>query len=256
MRNVCLFSIALISVSWFFQPKLRQVLAVSTQLINTQVQVSVCGNSIIEGGEDCEGGNLGGATCLSLGYGGGELWCDNACSFDVFSCLPPTPTPTPIFTPTPTIVPTTTPQPTATPQTETLFQSVVETLSPTPTPTPAFILDALMTELNEDDEVVIATVLPVPLQQYDFREEGVLRLADLTQVVSTWVQQWQNYLGSNFLTSKPNPEQSLSSEQPSSLTSDQTAIEALNLPTQACDLNQDGSCNLIDFSILLHYIDG
>lgn len=47
-----------------------------------------CGNDIIEGFETCDGTDLGGATCLSLGYAGGTLDCEGGCnSFDATLCL-------------------------------------------------------------------------------------------------------------------------------------------------------------------------
>jgi len=47
-----------------------------------------CGDGVIEGerGEQCEGGNLGGATCESQGYAGGSLTCDSACHLDTSTC--------------------------------------------------------------------------------------------------------------------------------------------------------------------------
>ncbi|MDF1562318.1 MAG: hypothetical protein P1V51_04700 [Deltaproteobacteria bacterium] len=44
-----------------------------------------CGNGTIDLGEDCEAGNLNGASCQSLGYGGGSLFC-TGCLFDEGSC--------------------------------------------------------------------------------------------------------------------------------------------------------------------------
>jgi hypothetical protein len=47
----------------------------------------VCGNGIIESGEVCDGGNLGGETCQSQGFTGGTLACAANCqSFDVSGC--------------------------------------------------------------------------------------------------------------------------------------------------------------------------
>ncbi len=47
-----------------------------------------CGDGVIEGerGEQCEGGNLGGATCESQGFSGGSLTCDSACHLDTSTC--------------------------------------------------------------------------------------------------------------------------------------------------------------------------
>jgi hypothetical protein len=43
----------------------------------------VCGNGVIDDGEQCDGGNLGGFTCVDLGYSGGSLGCDPVtCTYD------------------------------------------------------------------------------------------------------------------------------------------------------------------------------
>lgn len=45
-----------------------------------------CGNGSIDGDEACDGVNLGGATCNSLGFDSGFLGCTDACSFDTGGC--------------------------------------------------------------------------------------------------------------------------------------------------------------------------
>ena len=51
-----------------------------------------CGDGTIQGtyGEQCEGSNLGGATCVSLGYSprGGTLGCNSSCRLNPASCVP------------------------------------------------------------------------------------------------------------------------------------------------------------------------
>jgi hypothetical protein len=47
---------------------------------------SVCGNGIREIGEACDGGDLGGFGCASLGYHGGTLACQSTCQFDTSGC--------------------------------------------------------------------------------------------------------------------------------------------------------------------------
>lgn len=47
---------------------------------------SVCGNGVVEAGEHCDGDNLNGHTCASLGMGGGTLLCSAACLFDASLC--------------------------------------------------------------------------------------------------------------------------------------------------------------------------
>jgi hypothetical protein len=49
----------------------------------------VCGNGVIEGGEQCDFNNLNGQTCQSQGFvGGGQLSCTpGTCTFDTSGCL-------------------------------------------------------------------------------------------------------------------------------------------------------------------------
>jgi hypothetical protein len=45
----------------------------------------VCGNGLIEAGEECDATNLDGETCLTMGYALGELSC-SSCTFDFTDC--------------------------------------------------------------------------------------------------------------------------------------------------------------------------
>lgn len=53
----------------------------------------VCGNGIVEGTEQCDAANLGGASCTSKGFTGGTLGCTASCLFDTSACTT-TPAPT------------------------------------------------------------------------------------------------------------------------------------------------------------------
>jgi len=46
----------------------------------------VCGNGVKESGEPCDGSDLGGATCQSLGWDGGTLACTAGCAYDTSAC--------------------------------------------------------------------------------------------------------------------------------------------------------------------------
>jgi len=46
---------------------------------------SICGNRVLEPGEQCDG-STGGRDCLSLGFTGGTLTCGADCCFDVSRC--------------------------------------------------------------------------------------------------------------------------------------------------------------------------
>jgi hypothetical protein len=53
----------------------------------TNCKISYCGDGIIDSFEDCEGSDLGGESCVSLGYSGGSLKCDPTyCEFDDLRC--------------------------------------------------------------------------------------------------------------------------------------------------------------------------
>jgi hypothetical protein len=46
----------------------------------------VCGNSVAEAGEDCDGPDLGGGTCATEGFDYGSLLCTGSCTYDTTSC--------------------------------------------------------------------------------------------------------------------------------------------------------------------------
>lgn len=58
-----------------------------TVSIDATVQLSVCGNNVIEGVEDCEGTDLNSQTCVGQGYASGTLDCNTDCSFDYSACV-------------------------------------------------------------------------------------------------------------------------------------------------------------------------
>ena len=49
--------------------------------------VPVCGNGAVEPGEQCDGSNLNGTTCQSLGFAGGTLSCRSNCIFNTSGCF-------------------------------------------------------------------------------------------------------------------------------------------------------------------------
>src|SRR6266403_122322 len=52
----------------------------------TNCKLAYCGDGVVDSYEDCEGHNLDGETCVSLGYTGGTLSCDSDCQFDDQRC--------------------------------------------------------------------------------------------------------------------------------------------------------------------------
>ncbi len=63
---------------------LFSVYSVSVPPINVK---SICGNSRIEGNEQCDLLNLNSYTCESRGYGSGTLKCTRKCTFDTSKCV-------------------------------------------------------------------------------------------------------------------------------------------------------------------------
>jgi hypothetical protein len=47
---------------------------------------STCGNGLLDAGEQCDAGNLNGATCASQGFVGGTLACSSTCTYDTSQC--------------------------------------------------------------------------------------------------------------------------------------------------------------------------
>ncbi len=56
--------------------------------LNSCASSGMCGDGVIQSAyEVCEGANMGGRTCSTLGYGSGTLECTDACQFDVSGCI-------------------------------------------------------------------------------------------------------------------------------------------------------------------------
>ena len=58
----------------------------TTNLTACQTTLGICGNGVKDGVEQCDGSDLGGATCSSLGFVSGTLACDSSCQFDTGGC--------------------------------------------------------------------------------------------------------------------------------------------------------------------------
>ncbi|MBU1535788.1 hypothetical protein KKF84_10740, partial [Myxococcota bacterium] len=46
----------------------------------------ICGDGLVQGDEQCDGGNLANQTCATLGYDGGSLMCHTDCTFNTVQC--------------------------------------------------------------------------------------------------------------------------------------------------------------------------
>lgn len=150
----------------------------TTTSVNATIKISVCGNGVAEGGEDCDNTDLKGKTCTSLGYGSGTLSCDISCGYNTSACIAATPTPTPTPTPGSTnttsgTTPTSSPQATSTPPTPTPTSQPISALSP-----------------------VVQNILPPALRNFDLNGDGRIDASELNTVLALWVSEWKQFLKS------------------------------------------------------------
>lgn len=197
-----------------------RAIAQYSQQINATVKISICGNDVIEGGEDCEGANLNGKSCTTLGYSGGILSCDIACTFDTYACIPPTPTPTPTITPTPTQV--------------TSFSNSGNSPSSSPTgeaqrTTTQLQSNSRIPEFFNSLVTNSRKTLPASMGFLDVRNIGKLLLSDISQIVRIWVDEWRF---------------ALRQQQQSNIAQN-----------YKCDINRDKNCDIKDFSIMMYYFE-
>ena len=52
----------------------------------TCTSTPVCGNGMVDGSDECDGTNLGGLDCTTIGFDGGSLGCTALCTFDTTGC--------------------------------------------------------------------------------------------------------------------------------------------------------------------------
>ena len=120
-----------------------------------------CGNDVVDqSSEDCDGGDLDGATCQSLGFSGGTLTCSSGCRYVTSGCAGTSLTPTPITTPT-SAGPSATAGATAEP-TATTAGPTATAAAPTATPTPGGATcdgsESIVVTLSLDGDVTSARV--------------------------------------------------------------------------------------------------
>ena len=79
LSSTCVSLIACV----FFYSSVR---AADTGVVRATITISVCGNGVIESGEQCDGSALGGQTCQILNLPSGSLRCSPGCIFDTSPC--------------------------------------------------------------------------------------------------------------------------------------------------------------------------
>jgi len=200
--------------------------------INASIRISICGNGIIEGGEDCEGTNLNNKTCQSLGYSSGTLSCDISCSFDTNQCIATTPTPTPTSTPTPSPMPTPI-QTIGSTQSTSQDQEQTYSFFPTTTAVSPSLPESIKQPSFLTSIISSLKSFPKALVFFGADKNGTIK-RDLVYVsVKSWVQDWQKFLATAHVKN-------------GKIINSQTSLE--------CDINGDGICGLNDFSIMMYHV--
>lgn len=83
-RRRCLLLI--VALAAFSLPSLSAH-ALSEATINATARVSVCGNRVRDGGEQCDGRDLGIRNCRDAGWTGGSLACTASCELNFSGCV-------------------------------------------------------------------------------------------------------------------------------------------------------------------------
>ena len=85
-----IFPLLLGSSFFLFQ---NSIFAASDATVEATIKISVCGNGIKEGSEQCDGSDLAGQSCTTEGYTGGTLSCSASCTFNTSACTTAAPAP-------------------------------------------------------------------------------------------------------------------------------------------------------------------
>jgi hypothetical protein len=84
--HISLIFITLLIAGFSIFSFVNNIQADTSGTVIMKVKISVCGNGILEGGEQCDGDDNGGKACSYLGYRSGALECTASCEFDVSNC--------------------------------------------------------------------------------------------------------------------------------------------------------------------------
>lgn len=155
----------------------------SSDIVNISLKLSLCGDGITEGDEDCEQSTGVTETCLDYGYQSGMLTCDYSCSYDYSACI---------------YIPVEQPE------------------------------EENATEEDYRIERIISN-LPFFINMFDLNNNGQIDFAEFTNILYTWVDSWKLFRQTEE--------------------GDQEDVKG------TCDVNNDSLCNVIDFSIILYYLD-
>jgi len=153
----------------------ESVFAETANNIDATIKISVCGDTAVEYPEDCEGINLDNKNCHNLGYQGGNLDCDPACTFDTTDCIP---------TPSPTVAPTSTPESSST---NSSSSSTGSSSSQNESVNTNLIVN-LIRNITRNME------LPDILAALDPSQDNKIENNEIKSVVTSWVESWSKFI--------------------------------------------------------------
>jgi len=186
MTTLRIFYSTVIAIFLFLFLNENNVLAQTySETVNVSLKLSLCGDSVVEGQEDCEINQPFSKTCSDFGYQEGLLKCDYSCSFDYSDC------------------------------------KYIKKEDPKDEPKPE--------EKPNLPVSPIPSYLPFLLSLFDFNRDGRLDFLELTNLLTNWVDGWRLFR----------------------VADDDSKSEVKG----TCDVNKDNVCNVIDFSIILYYVD-
>ena len=153
----------------------------SLDSIDATIKISVCGNFLAEGGEDCDNDDLAGETCQSLGFSGGALACDIACDFDTSGCFT-------LASPSPSPSPESTNLSSPAPATDVLSASPtvgsVSIFSPAP--------EKELSAKEPGRGSLASSSLPSVVSFFDADSSGKIEIAEVFEAVKAWVAKWHS----------------------------------------------------------------
>ena len=156
----------------FLPTRVKAANTINDSSISASVKLSVCGNDLVEGAENCDNLNLNNKTCVSLGYASGTLTCTVACEFNTSNCISSASTPTPTSTSSSTSASTS--QSTQSTATSTVVQTITN----------------LVTQIIETSK----TSLPTALAIFDVNGSGKIETDELRPAIENWVDNWKKTL--------------------------------------------------------------
>jgi|GEM_PF-2415540 len=171
--------------------------------VSATVRISVCGDGVAEYPEDCDGDDLGEATCRGLGFFTGVLECTYSCEFDTAGCFGVAPTQTPSSTTSPQIYNS------SKGNGESAVTAIGEGSTGARQSLIVRVAEPLVRKLREIHKNLFI---------FDIDGDGLISRAEISVVIGKWVD--------------------ISGDD-----------------GKECDFNDDGKCNLVDFSILLYHVD-